>query len=50
MKLRCDGKFVFFVVGESLCGATVNLFDCLGLKHTMSDAHSRELTVVMAER
>ena len=35
MKFRCDGNIVFFVVAESLCGATVTLFDLLRLNDTV---------------
>ena len=42
MKPSYDGKFVSFVVIESLCGATVILFECLDRKtpclmHRLSD-------------
>ena len=51
MKLRCDRKFVIFVVliAESLCGATVTLFDLLELKNIVSDTYFHESTMVMIE-
>ena len=45
--MLCDGNIVFFVVAESLCGATVTLSDLFGLKHTMLDAHFREPTMAI---
>ena len=47
MELRWDRKSIF-VVAESRCGAAVTLFDLLGLKDTMLDAHPCKLT--MAKR
>ena len=46
MKLRCDGKIVYFLGAENLCGATVTLVDLLGLKDIVLDTHYRESTMV----
>ena len=42
MKLLCDGRIVYFVVAESLCGTTVSRGNFLGPKDTVHDTHFRE--------
>ena len=46
-----DGKIVsFVVVFESLCGATVTLFEYLDGKTPVLDAHPHELITIITQR
>ena len=49
MELMCDGKIVFFVVAESLCGATASRGNFLGPENTVHDIHFREPAEVIVE-
>ena len=50
MKLCCDEKLFYFVVAESLRGATATLFDLLGPKDTVFDSHSHKPAMAVTER
>ena len=50
MKLLCDGKIVYFVVAESLCGTTVSRRgNFLGPEDTVNDTHFRQPAKVIIE-
>ena len=49
MKLLCGRKIVYFVVAESLCGATVFRGNFLGSDDTGHDTHFREPAKVIIE-
>ena len=47
--LLCDGKIVYFVIAESLCGTTVSRGNFLGPEDTVHDTHFREQAKVIIE-
>ena len=49
MKLLCDGKSVYIVVAESLCGITVSGGNFLGPEDTVHDTHFRQPAKVIIE-